>query len=304
MPNAAPIYSERSFMKKEAVVPYLLVLPALLVLTSTVFLPIIFNVYISFFDFHLIRDATPEHYVGLQNYFELAQDRRFWNAIRITSAFTIISVAIEFVLGLLLALLVNEALPARRLIRTILLAPILTTPLVVALVFRLMWHGEFGILQFFFDSIGLEGTYWLSQPLPAFVAILVTEIWQHTSFVFLLMLGALQMIPKKPLEAAEIDGANYWQRVWYITIPMMRPAIMVAVLFRLVFNLRLFEQVYVLTEGGPGTSTETISVLIYRSAFQQFKMGEAAAMSVYLTLLTVMLSVVLFRVVYRKEQKR
>lgn len=283
--------------------PYALVAPTLVLLAGTVLFPILYNVYVSLFDFNLLSDPVPSDWVGFGNYAALLWDPQFWNAMRVTAIFTLVSVGLEFTLGLGLALLVQASLPGRGLIRTILIAPILTTPVVIALIFRLMWHDEFGVLPWLLGMFGLDGVFWLAQPFPAFVAVIVTEVWQHTSFVFLVLLGALQMLPEEPYQAAKLDGANYWQRLWYITLPLLKPAIMVVLVFRLVFNIRQFELVYMLTDGGPHGSTELISILIQRAAFQNYEMGYASAMSVVLTLVAALASVGIVLLLYRKRRR-
>lgn len=281
--------------------PYALLAPTLILLGATVVFPILYNFYISLFDFNLLSDPTPTDWVGFGNYLSLFSDPQFWNAMRITAAFTVVSVGLEFTLGLGLALLVHDqALPGRGLIRTILIAPILTTPIVIALVFRMMWHDEFGVLTWLLAAVGIDGIFWLAQPIPAFTAVIVTEVWQHTSFVFLVLLGAMQMLPEEPYHAARLDGADYWQRLWYITLPLLKPAILVVLVFRLVFNIRQFELVYMLTDGGPHGSTELISILIQRAAFQNYEMGYASTMSVVLTLVAALAAISIVLLIYRR----
>ena len=174
------------------------------------------------------------------------------------------------------------------------------TPVAVAIVFRLMWHEEFGILNYFFETFGYD-IAWTGSKIPAFSIIIVAEVWQNTSFVFLVLLGGMQMLPSEPYEAASIDGAGYWEKVWHLTIPLLAPAIMVAVLFRLVFTIRMFEKPFVLTEGGPINATETISLLIRNEAFTYYEIGRSSTMSIILTLITIVMAVVLIKILYRKE---
>jgi multiple sugar transport system permease protein len=281
--------------------PYALVAPALAVLAIAVLYPIGFNLFASLHVWNLLESDGPKSFAGLATLAEVLSDSRFWHALRVTLLLTLLAVGIEFLLGLTLALVVNEAIWGQRVIRTLLVAPIMATPLVVALVFRLMWHGEFGVINHYIGYLGIGPVVWLSGPWTAFAAVLVTEVWHNTSFVFLILLGALQMLPKEPYEAALVEGATWTQRLRYITLPMLKPAILVALLFRVVFAIRLFDEVWVLTRGGPNGATETISILLFKSAFEVFDVAQAAALSIILLLLSAGLALVLIRTLYRRE---
>lgn len=282
-------------------VPYLLVAPAITALLVTVGYPIGYNAYISLFDWNILDSDAPEQLVWLGNYVAILSDPTFLNSLSVTARFTILAVGAELVLGFSLALLVNEEIHGRRLIRTLLVAPILATPLVVGLIFKVLWHAEFGVINYYLSVIGLPTVPWLSQPGSAFVALLITDVWHNTAFVFLVLLGAMQMLPAEPYEAAVMDGATRLDRLRHVTLPLLRPAILVVLLFRMVFTIRLFDEVWALTRGGPQSATETISILIYKAAFEQFRMGHAAALSMVLLAVTAALAVVLVRVLYQSE---
>lgn len=282
--------------------PYFLIAPALLVLSAAVLYPIGFNVYASLHEWNLLESDLPSRFTGVATYGEVIADPRFAHSLRITLVMTVLAVGFEFAAGLALALIVNEDIWARKLFRTLLVAPIMATPLVVALVFRLMWHGEFGVINYFLSLVGIAPVVWLAGPQTAFFAIFVTETWHNTAFVFLVLLGALQMLPREPYEAAIVEGASYWQRLRYITLPMLRTAILVALLFRTVFVIRMFDEVWVLTRGGPNRATATISIMLFKSAFEMFEVSEAGAISVLLLILTAGLAVLLIRFVYGKER--
>lgn len=287
--------------RRAGLVPWLLVLPALVALGVTVAGPILHNLWLSLHDWTLLETDGPETFVGLGNYAAILAAPGFRHSLGVTASFTVLAVSLELVLGLGLAIIVNREIHGRRLVRTLLVAPVMATPIVVGLVFRLIWHSEFGVANWLLSLFGLGPVHWLSSPGPAFAAIVVTEVWHNTGFVFLVLLGALQMLPTDPYEAAEIDGATAWQQFRHITLPLLRPAILVALLFRMVFTIRLFDEVWALTRGGPQSATETISVLIYKAAFEQFRMGYAAALSVLLLVFTTALAVLLVRVLYRRE---
>jgi multiple sugar transport system permease protein len=279
--------------------PFLLLAPTFALLCAAVVYPIGFNLFASLHAWNLLDDDLPSRFRSFGTYAMVLGEARFWHALGVTLMLTVLAVGLEFAFGLALALLVNEDIAARRLLRTLLVAPIMATPLVVALVFRLMWHGEFGVINHFIGLIGLGPFVWLAQPTTAFLAVLVTEVWHNTAFVFLVLLGALQMLPRDPYEAAMVDGANWLQRLRYVTLPLLRPAILVALLFRVVLALRIFEEVWVLTRGGPNRATETLSILLFKSAFEVFDVAAAGAIATLLLLLSTALAIVLIRTLYR-----
>jgi multiple sugar transport system permease protein len=281
--------------------PYALVMPAVLVLAVAVVYPIGFNIYASMHRWNMLTSDGPEAFTGLHTLAQIVADPGFWHSMRVTLLITVIAVTLEFCIGLSLALLVNEDIHGGRFFRTLLVAPIMATPLVVALIYRLMWHGEFGIINYAISLLGFAPVAWLSQPATAVLAIIVTEVWHNTSFVFLVLLGALQMLPKEPYEAATIDGAGWLQKLRFVTLPLLKPAILVALLFRTVFAIRMFDEIWVMTKGGPQSATESISLLLYKSAFEVFDVSHAAGLSIILLVLTSGLALVMIKTLYRRE---
>ena len=281
--------------------PVSLVAPAILVLAVGVLYPVLFNLFAGLHRWNLLEGPTPQAFIGLSGIARALGDPVVWHALAITLVITVVAVAVEFVLGLGLALLVSEEIHAGRLMRTLLVAPIMATPLVVALIFRLMWHGEFGVFNHGLSLFGLGPVVWLAGPATALFAILVTEIWHNTSFVFLVLLGALQMLPKEPFEAALIDGADAWQRFRHVTLPLLKPAILVALLFRVVFAIRLFDEIWVLTRGGPNGATESMSILLYHSAFEDFDIDRAAVLSLILLVVAGLLAFLMIRTLYARK---
>ena len=288
-------------MTESRFLPYLLVAPALAILASAVAYPIGFNLFASLHRWNMLESDGPTAFVGLATLAGILDEPRFWHSVRVTLLITVLAVGIEFALGLALAMLVNEEIHGRKLLRALLVAPIMATPLVVALVFRLMFHGEFGVVNWAMSLVAIPAVNWLSQPATAVFTIIVTEVWHNTSFVFLVLLGALQMLPREPYEAATIDGADALQRFRFLTLPMLKPAILVALLFRTVFAIRIFDEIWVLTKGGPQNATETISLLLYKSAFEVFDVAHAAGLSIVLLVLTSVLALLMIRTLYRRE---
>lgn len=286
---------------RRGLTPYALAAPAILVLAVAVAYPIGFNLFASLHRWNMLESDGAGPFVGLATIAGILGEGDFWRALRVTLVITLVSVALEFFLGFGLALLVNQEIHASRFFRAVLVAPIMATPLVVALIFRLMFHGEFGVINYGFSLVGLGPYAWLSQPLTALGAVIATEVWHNTSFVFLVLLGALQMLPKEPYEAARLDGASAWQQLRFITVPLLRPAILVALLFRTVFALRMFDEIWVLTKGGPQNATESLSLLLYKSAFEVFDVSHAAGLSILLLLITSALALVMVKTLYKRD---
>jgi len=206
-------------------------------------------------------------------------------------------------LGLALALLLNHEIRGRGVFRAALLVPMMLPAVVVGVVWRLMLNPNFGAINGTLKGFGFntEALTWTASPRLALLSVIVVDIWQWTPFVFLVLLAGLQAIPQEPYEAAKIDGSSQWQTFRYVTLPLLKPAILIALLLRTMDLLRVFDQIFILTEGGPGFATETISLYIYRAAFRFFDFGYAAAMSFVLLAITNVISVVYIRFLQTRE---
>jgi multiple sugar transport system permease protein len=259
--------------------PYLLLAPTVLVLLLLTIYPLIFAVRVS------LQPASGQW--TLANFTRLFADHFFWVALWQTFIYAAAALAAEFTLGLLLALLLDSQIRARHLFRALLLVPMMLPPVVVAVIWRLIYNPNFGLINGTLKSWGLDTAKltWIASPAMALPAVILVDIWQWTPFMFLILLAGLQAIPQEPYEAAMIDGASAWQIFWTITFPLLKPAILIALLLRTMDLLRIFDQVFILTQGGPGFATETISLYIYKTAFRFFDFGYAAAMSFMLLVL-------------------
>jgi multiple sugar transport system permease protein len=229
----------------------------------------------------------------LGNFARLAGDRFFGIALAQTLIYAGGALVAEFVLGLVLALLLDSQIRARNLFRALLLTPIMLPPVVVGVIWRLMFNPSFGVINGTLASLGIDTSRltWLASPKLALVSVILVDVWQWTPFMFLIMLAGLQAIPQEPYEAAMIDGASAWQMFRHITLPLLKPAILVALLLRTIDLLRIFDQVFILTQGGPGFATETVSLYIYKTAFRFFDLGYAAALSLVLLVLVNIISI-------------
>ncbi len=227
------------------------------------------------------------HFIGLGNYWAAVQDPRFWNSVANMFYFTVIAVPVEAVLGLAVALLLNRKIFLKGLIRTLVLLPMIATPVAIGLIWALMMNPELGILNHFLQVIGLPRILWATSPTLAIPSIALVDIWEWTPFMALILLAALQSLSSEPLEAAAIDGANAWQRLVRIVIPLIRPAIVIALILRTIDALKTFDIIYVITQGGPGTASETLNVFAFKTSFLYLRVGYAASLLVVLALTVV-----------------
>jgi multiple sugar transport system permease protein len=240
---------------------------------------------------------------SIRNFTRLVSDNFFLEALAHTLVYAVIALTFEFLLGLGLAVLMNQALRARSLFRALLLVPMMLPPVVVGVVWRLMLNSNFGAINGTLKGIGVDTTAltWTASPKLAFASVIAVDVWQWTPFVFLVLLAGLQAIPQEPYEAAVIDGSSSWQTFRNVTLPLLKPAILIALLLRTMDLLRVFDQIFILTEGGPGFATETISLYIYRTAFRFSNFGYAAAMSFVLLILTNIISLFYIRLLQKQE---
>lgn len=276
---------------------WLLLPAALLFLVLTVF-PLIYNGYISLHHFAFIRRVF--RFAGVQNYVRLSQDGLFLAAIANTLRFVGLATAAEVALGTGLALLFNARLRGQRVMLPMVVLPMMLPTMVVCAVWVILYDFEFGLFNNILRSLGLAPVQWLSDPRIAMASIVLVDIWQWTPFVLLLILAGLQSIPDFLYEAAQIDGATTFQRFRYITLPLLSFQIKLAILLRLIDTFRIFDKVYAMTGGGPGYSTETISLYIFREGFRYFNLGYAAAASVVMVLLVLAISILYARRMWKE----
>jgi multiple sugar transport system permease protein len=267
------------------------VMPALLVLFALSLYPLIFAARVS-----LTNSAGT---FTLANFARLFQDRVFAVAAAQTLIFTAVALTIEFALGLGLALLIESLARGRVLFRAGLLVPMLLPPVVAAVAWRLIYNPQFGLLNGTLRQFGVNTSQltWTSGESSALISVILVDIWEWTPFLFLLLSAGLQAIPLEPLEAARIDGAGPWQVFRDVILPLLKPTILLALLLRAMDLVRIFDQIFILTQGGPGTATETASLYIYRTAFRFSNFGYAAAMSFVLLAATMLFSRGLARLV-------
>lgn len=285
--------------RRELLLPYLLVAPALAVLLALSIYPLLYSITIS------LQQETASGIVWTLAHFKrLLTDNFFRTAMAHTLVYAVAALTCEFLIGLGLALLLNQQIRGRGLFRASLLVPMMLPTVVVGVVWRLLLNPNFGAINGTLKQLGVntEGLTWTASPRLAFVAVVAVDVWQWTPFVFLVLLAGLQAIPQEPYEAALIDGSSRWQTFRHVTLPLLKPAILIVLLLRTMDLLRVFDQIFILTEGGPGFATEMISLYIYRTAFRFSDFGYAAAMSFVLLAVTNVVSVVYLKLL--QDEKR
>jgi multiple sugar transport system permease protein len=222
--------------------------------------------------------------------------------VRITLIFVVVSVAIEFLLGMGLALLATSRVKAIGLIRTVLLIPLMMTPVVVGVLWRTLYHTTYGAINFFIGLLGIPPQTWIGNPQQALASVIAVEIWQQMPIVAFILAAGIQSLPIDLYKAARVDGASGWQIFREITLPLLRPVIIVVLLLRIIDAFRVFDIIYTLTFGGPGRTTELLSILIYKSGMQFFQIGQASAMSWLFLLVIFVISIFFIRELQRRNQ--
>lgn len=256
----------------------LLAAPAVGVLALVVLYPIGYNVVLSL---SRVRVGTGLglSFVGFDNYAALMRDPTFWVACRNTFTLAVVAVAIEMALGLAFAVLLDLDVKGTRAARGLLISPVMLAPVVVALLWRWLYADEYGVLNHLLQRLSLPAVHWLADPRAAMVSLIIADTWQTFPFVMMMLLAGLQALPVDPYDAARVDGATWWQTFRYLTLPLLRPVIRVALIIRTTDILRIFDTVYVLTGGGPGTATEVLGTLTYRETFTNLDFGKGSALS-------------------------
>jgi multiple sugar transport system permease protein len=255
--------------------PQIAVTPALLLMILVFVIPLAVSLYLSFQGWAPGQPASKSFFVGLENYELLLNEPRFWWSMSLTLGYTFLAVVLEILLGFAIALLLHVQVPLIGFFRALIILPMMMTPIVAALAWKLLLDPVHGVINYL---IG-QHIVWLGQPWSAFAAVTLVNIWQNTPYVAVLLLAGLRTLPAEPFEAARIDGASAWQTLKHVTLPLMRPFILVALLIRIIFEFRAFDNIYVMTGGGPADATMLLSVFTYVVTFSSFDLGMGAAAS-------------------------
>jgi multiple sugar transport system permease protein len=273
----------------------LLLGPCAIYLAAFSIFPLVTSLVRSFQDYNTRTDTW--RWVGLDNYSQLFHSSEFWTVVENTVLLTVVGVTIQVVLGTALALFFNQQLRGASIVRGILILPMLLTPIVVGLMWRALLDPNWGLLNWIFVQIGVGQVGWLSDPSVALWTLVVVDSWQWTPFVFVIVYARLQALPQEVFEAGSVDGANWFQRTTYLTLPLLAPAIVFAAVFRGIDAFRTFDLVYGLTNGGPGTSTTTLSFQAFQNGFEFQHYGYASAISYVMVIAAAIGITLLFKVV-------
>ncbi len=261
--------------------------------------PIAYEIYISFFDYDL---GSPKEFIGLQNYMMIGKDDQFIGSLVTTAIFITSSVLCEFVLGLCIAILLNKESRAMDFIRTVILIPTVFTPLVAGLVWKALYHPDLGIISYYLRQLGIDiGRGLTVERSTALFAVIIVDIWEWTPMMVIILLAGLKSLPVEPYEAGRIDGASKWHLFRYITVPLLRPTFTVALLIRTLDGLKVFDIIFAITRGGPGTATTVSNLRIYEVGMQNMEIGYASALSNVILLIGIVTGILFIKILYSKK---
>ena len=264
--------------------------PALTVVLGVIIFPWAYTIWMSL---HEWKVGSPPTFVGLANYIRLPSDTRFVESIGHTLIYTALSVAFPLVLGTFAAVVFHVKFPMRGFLRGLFILPMMATPVAIALVWTMMFHPQLGILNYLLSLVGIPPQLWVFHPATVIPSLVLVETWQWSPLVMLIVLGGLAAIPTEPYESALIDGANFWQMFRYITLPLILPFIFIAGMIRLIDALKSFDIIFAITQGGPGSASETVNLYLYSVAFVYYDIGYGSAIAVVFFVLIVVLAAIM-----------
>jgi multiple sugar transport system permease protein len=264
-------------------------LPAIVFIALLMVFPILYTLYLSFTNWNLTSGMEPS-FVGLSSYLRVFSEPRFLHALGRTFTFTLFAVAIEVVLGVAIALILNRAFVGKSIAKLLLLLPLVATPVAVGIVFNLFYDPTIGLLNFALDAVGLPQGRWVSSENTVIASLVMVDVWQWTPMITLIVLAGLAGLSEEPVEAARVDGASEWQILRYVTIPMVMPVILTAMILRLIDALKTFDIIFAMTGGGPGYASETLNIMGFKYSFEYFRMGQSSVILVALFLVVLMCS--------------
>ena len=276
--------------------------PALAALFLIVVIPIAYNLYLAFTKWTI--GLGDPRWIGFGNFIELFTDDRVMNGLKVMIYFSGLSLSIELVLGLLIALYFNREFRGSEIAQAIYILPFAATPVAVSLIWRIMLNPDIGVLNYLLRSIGLPGSLWVSSQNMVIPALIMVDVWKWTPMITLIVLAGLKSLPNDPYEAARIDGAGPLQIFWHITLPLIRPVLIAALMLRSLDNLKEFDMIYTITQGGPGYASETLYLYSYKVGFNFFKAGYGSALMVVVFLLVLVFNVVMNRMRLSAEDAR
>jgi len=274
------------------------IVPALVVVLAVIIFPWVFTIWMSMNEWKV---GSPTTFVGLANYVRMPNDPRFLEAVVHTIYYTALSVLLPVLLGTLSAVVFHQKFVGRGFLRGIFIMPMMATPVAIALVWTMMFHPQLGVLNYILSLGGIPPQLWVFNPNTVIPSLVLVETWQWTPLVMLIVLGGLASLPVDPYEAARIDGASAWESFYHISLPLVWPHIMVALVIRTIDALKAFDTIYVISSGGPGTASETINLYLYLQAFAFYNIGNASAVVVVFFVLILAMAMLLLHVRQRAK---
>lgn len=275
-------------------------MPAVLFVLLMMVFPILYTFRISFYEWSM-SSTTPPKWVGLDNYIALVTDARFWVTVKQTFVFTFGALIVQTVLGVAIAVLLHREFFGKNLVKTIFLLPMVATPVAMGLVWLLIYEPSIGAANTVLKMLGLSPQLWIASPSQVMPSLILMDVWMWTPMISLIVMAGLATVPTEPYEAADVDGASTWQKFWYVTLPLLRPTIIVAVMLRLIDVLKTFDIIYATTQGGPNMKSETLNIYGYTLGFQYFKLGTASSLLVIFFAIVMALTLLMIYVRKRLE---
>jgi len=284
----------RQFRFKDKHYSIIFLAPAMIALLGCTLYPMIYSLWISLTGWNLKRPETRGVFVGFRNYLDVLIGKEFWDALSVTFRFSILSVVCSLIIGTLVALLMYQGLRGNAIVRSFIISAMILAPIVVGTAWRMMYNPTGGIINYFLELIGIGAKPFLSEKATVIPALVATDVWQWSPLVMIIVLAALQGLPLEVFESSKIDGANSINTLIHITIPMIKPSILLATLIRTMDSFRTFDTIFAMTKGGPGTASQNLNIIMYNTGFESFRIGRASAMSLLsLVLITVTCTIIL-----------
>ena len=282
--------------------PRFFLLPGLLLLIAIIIFPLLFTIRVTFSSWNVSQSGL--NFIGGENWGEMVRDTRYWGSLLRLFYLSFLTVAIQYVLGFAIALFAWKGIAARRFYRVLWLIPMMTTPSLMAIIWRSIFTEDIGALNGLLSRVGLDPVNWLTESGPANIAITIVEVWQWTPFMFLILLAGLLSLPKEPFMAAAIDGASAWKTFARVTFPMMAPISIGAIMIRLIDASKIFDSVFTMTRGGPGNATETPAAYIFQRSLQDFQIAYGSTLALMYLILAILTLTIIGKVFARLSKPR
>lgn len=287
----------KKYFFKTDFLPFLLVLPIITILTTVILVPTIWAFFFSLQHYELGKEIF---FVGFQNYVNILKDGDFWNAFINTFKFVSLTNIFGFFIGLGIAVLLSRGFPLQKIWVSLIIAPYAMSPVVSVVMWKYMLGYNVGAINYLLSFLGVERLQWLVNSNLTFMSMILVDIWRETPFIIIILYSAIVSLPLQLYESAKIDGASAWNSFVYITMPLITPAILVAVIFRFIFSFRTFDIIWVMTKGGPAKYTEVLSIYLYLQGFYYWDFGAASSVASIMLLVTFLVSTYIIRVMYKR----